>query len=289
MSNDGAAVKRAALRFARLAWETAPRLCPQAGVGCEAYHRVRPLLRWLGLGAEPNDQHDFLLPALIDALTRAGPRVLISGSADEAMAAMVVEAGAAASRAPIITVLDRCATPLAINEAFAAARGATLSTAQADIIDYQRAESFDVIVTHSFLGQFDAAARTHLIAKWLELLAPGGRAITVVRLRPTSAATSYAGDAGSRLAEEVRRRAAEYVREIGVTPEALADAALEYARRRPPSHPVRDIEELIALFDGAGFSLLHSAIRDWPGRFTGIEGPGLPRRGRYAEIVAERR
>jgi SAM-dependent methyltransferase len=246
-------------------------------------------MRWLGLSAEPDDQRDFLFPALVEALTRAGPRVLISGSADEAMAAMVVEAGSAASCASVITVLDRCATPLAVNESFAKANRVTLSTAQTDILAYNQAHSFDVVVTHSFLGQFDAAARARLIAKWFELLAPGGRAITVVRLRPTDAATTFAGGSGGRLAEEVRRRAIEHAHEIDVSPEDLADAALEYARRRSPSHPVRDIEELIALFAGAGFAVLHAATREWPGRLTGIEGPGLPRGGRYAEIVAERR
>ncbi|MEX2129593.1 MAG: class I SAM-dependent methyltransferase [Xanthobacteraceae bacterium] len=246
-------------------------------------------MRWLGLAAEPEDQRAFLFPALVEALARAGPRVLISGSADEAMAAMVVEAGVAASCTPVITALDRCATPLAINQSYAEHARVALSAVQTDILAYRPANSFDVIVTHSFLGQFDTAGRSRLIATWFALLASGGRVITVVRLRPAGTTTSFSGEAADRLAAEVRRRAAEHTREIEISPSDLGDAAHEYAQQRSPSHAVRDIEELVALFVGAGFELLHAQIREWPGRVSGIEGPGLPRGGRYAEIVAERR
>jgi SAM-dependent methyltransferase len=246
-------------------------------------------LRWLGLSAEPEDQREFFFPALVEALNRSGPRVLISGSADEAMAALVVEAGKAASTSPIITVLDRCATPLAINASFAEAGGITLSTAQADVTAYSSPGSFDVVVTHSFLGQFDDEARARVVAKWFNVLAPGGRAITVVRLRPEGSAVSFENSTATALADEVRRRAAEHARAIGISPVELADAAQKYALQRSPSHPMRNLEELTALFAKAGFSVLHAATREWPGRLVGIEGPGLPRGGHYAEIVAERR
>ncbi|HSL68741.1 MAG TPA: hypothetical protein VK864_00800, partial [Longimicrobiales bacterium] len=74
-----------------------------------------------------------------------------------------------------------------------------------------------------------------------------------------------------------------------VSPDDLAEAALDYASGRSASYPIHDLEQLVALFAGVNFSLLHAATREWPGRLTGIDGPGLPRGGIYGEIVAERR
>jgi hypothetical protein len=272
-----------------LAWEAAPRHCRQAGLRCEAYHQVRPLLRRLGLAAEPEDQRAFFFPALAAALAEVGPRVLISGSVDEAMAAMVVEAGATAGCAPAIVVVDRCMTPLLVNQAYAQSVGAELTTVQSNIFSFCASEPFDIVATHSFFGSIVPADRPQLMAKWHELLHAGGRVITVARLRPQGEARSFAGEAPERLAAEVRRRAAEHAQEIGIATEDLAKAAFRYATERTASFAVRDLAEIVDLFEGNGFRMLHATTRQMPGRLTGIEGPGLPRGGLYAEVVAERR
>lgn len=287
-SDSAARSDRDAFRFAHLAWEAAPGQCRQAGLNCEAYHKVRPLLRRLGLAAEPEDQRAFLFPALVTALTDVGPRVLISGSVDEAMAAMVVEACAAAGRPPEIVVVDRCMTPLLINLAFAQSVGAELTTVQSDILTIRASDPFDVIATHSFFGSIAPADRLRLMSKWFELLRLGGRMITVVRLRPAGEARSFANEAPERLATEVRRRAAERAVEIGISSDDLVDAVLRYTRERAPSFPVRDLGEIVDLLEDNGFRMLHAATRQMPGRVTGIEGPGLPRGGLYAEVIAER-
>jgi hypothetical protein len=272
----------------RLAWQQAPLLCRETAAGCETYHRVRPALRRLGLAAEPADQHAFLFPALVDALTRVGPRVLVSGSVDEAMAAMVVAAGAEAGRTADITVLDRCGTPLVVNDAFAAATGAAVSTVRSDIVAFRAAEPFDAVVTHSFLGSIAPARRPHLAANWFALLRPGGCAITVARQRPAGEARAFSPQSGERLAAEVSRRAAACAPDIGIAPDDLAVAARRYAEERRPSYPVRDLDEIVGLLAGVGFRIAHAATRATPGRVVGIEGPGLPRSGTYAEVVAVR-
>jgi SAM-dependent methyltransferase len=278
----------AAFHGARFAWENAPRLCANSGFDCLNYHRIRPSLRQLGLSAEPEDQRSFLFPALVDALSAGGTRLLISGSADEAMAAMVFEAAEEAKKIAEISVIDRCATPLALTEAFAQALGTAILTAQSDILEYETDHPFDLIVTHSFLGQFAPDARKQLMEKWFELLRPGGRVVTVARLRPSSEVRSFLGDAPIRLADEVRRRAFAHTDELGSGPEELAQAALQYAQQRSRSFPIHSLEEAEQLFKTAGFQLLHAAAIEATGRVTGIEGPGLPRSGFYAELVALR-
>jgi SAM-dependent methyltransferase len=274
--------------FARLAWDAAPHECLKAGLRCEAYHRVRPLLRRLGLAAEPEDQRAFLFPALVAALTQAGPRILISGSVDEAMASMVVEAGSVVGCAPSIVVVDRCMTPLLVNQAFAQSAGADLSIVQADILSFRAPHQFDVVATHSLFGSIGPNDRSRLITTWADSLRPGGRVITVARLRPASEARSFASEAPARLAAEVRRRAAEHAQEIGIAADALTEAVLRYTRERAVSFPVGSLAELVGLFAGNGFRVLQAETEDMPGRIRGIEGPGLPRGGLYAEVVAER-
>jgi SAM-dependent methyltransferase len=278
----------AAFALARLAWDAAPKQCRRAGLRCEAYHQVRPMLRRLGLAAEPEDQRAFLFPAMVAALRDVGSHVLISGSVDEAMAAMVVEAGTFAQRSPTIIVVDRCMTPLLVNQAYAQSFGVELTTVQSDIFAFRAPRPFDVIATHSFFSSIAPADRPRLMAKWCESLRPGGRVITVARLRPENETRSFASGSPERLAAELRARATMRMQEIGLTPEDLANAAVRYAKERIASFPVRDLSEIVNLFEGGGFRMLHVATRQWPGRVTGIEGPGLPRGGLYAEVVAER-
>jgi len=83
------------LTLPRLSWSAAPELCIGHSPGdesCLAYYGTRPHLRRLGLSAEPNDNRQFLLPAIAQAIAECGGRILISGAADEAMADAVIEA-----------------------------------------------------------------------------------------------------------------------------------------------------------------------------------------------------
>lgn len=245
-------------------------------------------MRRLGLAAEPEDQRAFFFPALGAALADVGPRVLISGSVDEAMAAMVVEAGAAGSCAPDINVVDRCMTPLIVNQAFARSIRAQLFTARSNILTFRAPDKFDVIATHSFFGSIALTDRPRLAAKWFELLRPGGRVITVTRLRPQGKARSFTGDAPKHLVAEVRRRATQFADEIRIPSDDLAEAVLRYARERASSFAVPALGEVVDLLEAHGFRMLHAATCQIPGRITGIEGPGLPRAGLYAEVIAER-
>src|SRR3546814_6710778 len=51
-------------------------------------------------------------------------------------------------------------------------------------------QGFDAIVTHSFLGSFPAEARPVLARRWFALLRPGGRLLTINRVRGRDAAAA---------------------------------------------------------------------------------------------------
>lgn len=273
---------------ARAAWEQVQALCSECPRGCAAYHRVQPMLRRLGLAAEPNHHRSFFLPAIVAALEEVGPKVLISGSVDEAMVEMVVQAAIEADRKPAITVLDRCATSLAVVRAFARNAPLAIDTVHSDILDYPESRGFDLVVTHSFLGYFAPEKRPELMSRWFDLLRPGGRMVTAARLRPHGEARTFSANSANRFAREVARRAHGYEQETGIPAEELARVAHVYAANRPRSFPLTSVDDLNRLLVRAGFSVRRIAAREMPARVTGIEGPALPREGRYVEVIAER-
>ncbi len=270
-----------------LAWALAPGHCRPGAEGCEDYHRVRPLLRGLGLAAEPDDHRGFLLPAITTALRESGPDVLVSGSADEAMAAMLAEAGRGAGVAPRLTVVDRCDTPLVLNRAWGAANGVSVSAACDDILAFEPQVRFDLVVTHSFLGHFPPRVRSALMSRWFGLLKPGGWLVTVARLRPEGEARAFDPAAADALAAEAARRMVDQP-DIGIPPKEAEAVIRRYAAERSTSYPVTSATGLWALLTGAGFHLRCVAPQQVHGRITGIQGPGLPRGGRYVNIVARR-
>jgi hypothetical protein len=76
--------------------------------------------------------------------------------------------------------------------------------------------------------------------------------------------------------------------ELGIPVDELAAAVVRYARERTASFPVRSLDEVVRQFEQADFAIRQARATPSPGRVEGIEGPGLPRGGVYAEVVAER-
>jgi len=281
-------ISSGAAELVRLAWTSAPRHCSSGASGCATYHRIRPLLRRLGLAAEPSDQHNFLFSSISAALQDVGPRVLVSGTADDAMAVMVLEAAQSVDKVVALTVLDRCPTPTMLNKAFCDTQDVAATIAVADILDFRATEKFDLIVTHSFLGPFSPSARRRLISVWFDLLKPGGRVATVARLRPDGRVVSFSEDAAAAFAEEVRRRAQAVEEDTGITAAEAANLAMVYARQRSNSYPLYSADDLGDLFATEGFNLLRLDVQDFPGRISGLDGPGLPRPGKYVQVLAGR-
>jgi SAM-dependent methyltransferase len=278
------------LTRALFAWNSAPRLCGDA-IGpyeeCSAYHRIGPLLRCLGLRSQPSDQLDFFRSEIGAAFADGARRVLVSGAIDEAMPALVAEIGAQAGIVPRITVLDRCRTPLALVEAFARDEGADMTTMQADMLAYDRADHYDLIVTHSFVQHFSPEGRRRLFAIWHRLLRPGGLVVTVSRIKPGGETPGAAGTGDGRrdLAGEAVKRLARLPAAAATEPgELRAAIALHTAQRT--RFPIRSLGSLVAEIGALPFRVRRAEVLRRPPRVSGVEGPSLPSGAPYAAVAA---
>jgi SAM-dependent methyltransferase len=272
---------------AALARERAPTLCrrdPATGTSCEWNHGLWPTLRLLGIVTEPALHGEFLRGALA-ALSMERPRILLSGAADHALLAQVL--AALADRVPEITALDLCETPLMLTRWYAERAGIAIETRASNILDFGDERPYDAVCTHAFLSYFDRAQRVALVAKWRALLRPGGKVVTVNRLRPGSAAQWIAFSTDQVWAFRERVEAAARAR--GLELPRLGRSAEIYAGRQA-IFPLASAEELRALFEEGGFeveALTLDAVA--PAARLAVSVPTVPSGERYARLIAVRR
>jgi SAM-dependent methyltransferase len=255
--------------------------------GCAWLHSFWQCLRILQLAADPT-RHASFYAAAFGSVGVSSARVLVSGAADYSMLAHVLAAFRARGIGPRVTVLDTCETPLALNRWYAERGACSIETVRANLLEYQPPAPFDLICTHSFFGQFSRAERPRFAAAWRRLLRPGGRAVTVGPLRPFGAdeRNRFTEEQAAALRFSVEARAEELAELLGIPATTLLDHAEQYLNARY-GYPVRDVDELRALFEGAGFTLEHLAPVAVAGADTGAGGPGLRKAGlRYAEVIA---
>ena len=256
------------------------------GESCAWYHGFWPFLRLLDYGSSPQLHAAFYRDGLAPlAAAPAPPRILISGAADFARAALDT-----APVQPRFTVIDRCDTPLALCRWFAERAGFEIETRTADIFAFRDADGFDAIVTHSFLGNFEPELRPRLMRGWYGLLRAGGRVLTINRLRGADAAATTSFSAGE-ADDFVARMTAdlERLRDRLDCPVAdLAAMARTYLKEKR-SFPVRTRAELAALFEDAGFELEVFAQLDAadPGK-PRPAGPTMPGGATYMKVIARR-
>lgn len=272
---------------ARLARERAPALCRRdaaSGRACDWHHGLWPTLRLLGLVTEPALHADFLREAFA-GVPGERPRVLISGAADHALLAQLL--AAFAPRRPAVTVLDICATPLMLNRWFAERAGLAVDTHCSNILAYEAADAFDAVCTHAFLGNFDAAGRSALMRKWHALLRPGGKVITVNRLRPGQPAQWVAFSVDQVWA--YRARVEEAAKARGLQLPGLGRAAETYAGRQA-IFPLGTAGELRALSEQAGFAIEHLSVAPLASAAQQkVNAPTVPGSDDYVRLVAARR
>jgi SAM-dependent methyltransferase len=259
---------------------------PATGESCAWIHGLWQYLRLMGLASAPDQHRDFYRAAFDTVAPRSGfaPDILISGAADYAMLAQVLEAFRARGLEPAVTVIDRCETPLALNRWFAERMNARVTTRRCEIQDMAGADAFDAICTHSLLSELSRPEREAVLEKWRELLRPGGRAILANRLRPSAVGTpvSFSEEQVRAYRDMVERKAVGF----GADATAIAQDAERYARRRS-AYPLRSLQEARELFESAGFALeklAHVSLEQ------GTEtGPTAPQGAEYAHVIAVRR
>ncbi len=243
---------------APVAYRLAHQHCPAGPDGCRDYHAMWQYFRQIGLLSTIGTNTDFLvatLRRLADADTCR--RVLISATADYGMLAHLLHAYRLAGVAPEVTVVDMCETPLALNRWYAERAGATIRTCRANVLEFRADAPFDLVCTHSFLGRLTPEVRAGVVNKWHEVLRPGGRVVTVARVRygaPVAGVTRYEPEE----IREFRARALELARaqqhELDLPAEFIAEAAEHYAVSKR-SRGFGTTEALRALFEDHGFAL----------------------------------
>jgi SAM-dependent methyltransferase len=156
---------------------------------CQSYHRFWQYLRLMGLGSTLGGHPGAYLEAFTSLQTlwqnqKPGKRrILIAGAADYSMLAHLWQVFQLYPGSLEISVLDRCQTPLKLNQWYAEPRGISIRLLESDILLLEE-EEYDLIVTSSFLGNFDPDARFELFNRINRLLRKDGQFISSNRLRP---------------------------------------------------------------------------------------------------------
>ena len=153
---------------------------------CSWYHGAWQYMRLMDLVSTPT-WHDSFYRTSLEGTLRQNPsaRVLISGTADYSLLAYIIDAAATTTTNPDIVVLDQCATPLFACRWYAKQRGISITTAQADVLEYckDNVSSFDVVTSDAFLTRFPATVVAGVISGWAGVLkSEHSRIITTVRL-----------------------------------------------------------------------------------------------------------
>ena len=185
-----------------------------------------------------------------------------------------------------MTILDRCATPLRLNRWRAEGLGESITTVHSDVLDFDADEAFDLIVTHSFLGYFDAAERTTLVKRWFRMLSSGGRVLTVHRIRPgATQVVRFTPDQSRDFERAVVERA---VGTEPFSPAEIRDLARRYAANFE-IYPVASEAGLADLLEGVGFRVALTALgRVEPRISQRPAGPSAVGDGFYVSIEAAR-
>lgn len=287
-------VEEPLLESAPLAWKLALEFCrrdPATGETCAWHHGLWQFLRLMGLAGSAARRGAFYQDATRDALADVkSPRVLISGSTDYAMLALVAAALKDRLEGAAITIVDICETPLRLGQWYAERSGTRLNVARSDILDYDPREHFDLICTDSFISRFPHQQWKGLADKWRALLRPGGSVVTATLLRPDAAVECirFSEEQVVAFRETVRRLAEERPVIFGNTPADLAASAERYARNQY-NHPVRTKDEVRVLLEDAGFAVdrmpMLSPHAENP---AGISAPTVPKHGAFLGVIAHR-
>ena len=266
--------------------------CPHAlGGDCTWYHGVWQYLRALGvLKRTPGGDGAFFAETL-SKLAATSRRVLVSGSADDAMALLAIEAFRDARMPLDLTVIDRCEAPLAMSRWSGKRMGHNLATDRVDVLEYASESPYDVITTSSFLSYFDEDGRSRLFARWASLLRPGGKLLLTNRLRSTalSGSIGFGAEQADVFCATARREAEKHRDILDIDPTVLEAWVREYTARLV-TFPLRSVSDLSALLRAAGFVADRIETTVFPGtaRSTALSGPTSAGRAEYVRLLATR-
>jgi hypothetical protein len=170
------------LSLAEYQFRTAHELCGS----CRGYHALWPYRRLADPAVGGVEPDVFAIePALRQAIP-AGGRILIAGCADAGMLDVVVRATRAVT--PVIHVIDRCATPLAVCRRFAEQRGFAVTTHHMDPSEADVPGRYDVVFAHCVLPFIPEERRSRFLRRLANCLTPNGTAVMCERQRISAGA-----------------------------------------------------------------------------------------------------
>ncbi len=250
---------------------------------CREYHAAWPFLRIAGLVGGLDADRAPLSEMMQPLLQRPGLRVLVAGCADCAQLELVTEL--AGIHAPSITVIDRCATPLAACSHIAKAMGSAALMQQLDVLDMRPPMPFDLILCHSLLPFLDASRRIQLLRLFSRWLTPHGRLVLAVKLDPTIACHGAQTLAGlpDDVTQWMNNRSARAIRvldalpslQVGVNKKALFSAVQGFYRfMAAKPTPYASVEQLLLDCSDAGLMLRQRRVGGMGQGYPGMQAQG---------------
>jgi hypothetical protein len=157
------------------------RLAQENCVGCQGYHALWGYERLAQIKSNSfRTESDLLEPLLTTHLPFEG-RILIVGAADAGLLAFVAQA--TRSRKPRITIVDRCATPLAICRHYAQAHDLPIETVLADLTEETVGVRHDLAFAHNILMLQPLAGHSIFLRNISGALLQDGTFVLVHRVR----------------------------------------------------------------------------------------------------------
>jgi hypothetical protein len=254
---------------------------PDRHAGCRGYHGVRPFLFASGLRTS-FDVYEEMFRGAVQQWSGQDPRprVLISGAADFLVPAVVTRSLQEAGKDPLVTIVDRCETPLVMCEDAGRRLRMRWETSRNDVAAHQRPAAYDLIVSDRLLGFIAPSRRLTVIRAWRNQLACGGRLITTISVHPAREGSD--GD-DTALLDAVQNRFEDEYRSLlpGIQRAELLRMIENYNNQRR-SHRIGSADEVVPLFRQCGLEIF-----DTP-KFRKRTDAGLPvDRARYMlQIIA---
>ena len=164
------------LRQARQIYDTAMQHCST----CQDYHSLRGYFMATGTIWGATSGAAEIRPAMTKHAP-GRPRVLLAGSADTGLLSLVSECY---EGLPLeATIVDLCATPLKLCDAFAAEHKLNVHCVCADLAVFSRPQSYDLIFAHAVLTFLNDDQKIRALKNWADSLAPDGRLFLDVRIK----------------------------------------------------------------------------------------------------------
>jgi SAM-dependent methyltransferase len=236
--------------FAALAYLLSGRLCKS----CRNLHALWPYIR-LSRSSTGLEQEGSNLERTVRTLIGDGlRRILVAGSADTGLLALVARAGA--DLGADVTVLDICGTPLELCRHLAAQWSMPLKTIEQDLLDLEVRSEFDLVLVHGTLHFIAKGERRTALMRIQNALSVNGR---LVLLFNTSSRSTI--DASDRFHIDYAKAVVDKLIRLGIS---LPDTESNFCERLAAHSRQRQVREgafgepsdANRLLEAAGFEIL---------------------------------